>query len=124
MAGSQKLILVGTLGSDVKVKTLPSGPLGNLKVFVKESWKTQSGERGERVQIFHCNIWGPRVFSLEHLLKRGSKVYIEGKVIQREGVNRETGAEDKYFVVDVDSIIVTHVKIDGEYQDTEEEKIA
>lgn len=120
MAGNQVFICTGTLGSNVKVRKLPSGALGEIDIFVKESWTNKSGERAERVQIFHANIWGNRILALEHLLLKGSKVWCQGKFVQRSSHDKETGKESKFWVLDVDVITVTHVKENGDYFDVEE----
>lgn len=119
MAGNQKFICVGTLGNDVKIRQMNKGPLGEINVFVKEQWTTKVGEKCERLQIFHCNIWGNKVLAIEHLLKKGSKVYIEGKIVMRSSFDEILKVENKYVVVDAEVVTVTHVKQDGEYAEAE-----
>ena len=115
MAGNQVFICTGTLGGNVKIKAFGTNPLGEIDIFVKENWVNKSGEKQERVQVFHANIWGSRVLSMEHLLLKGSKVWCQGKLAQREAKDGS-----KYWVIDADVITVTHVKEDGEYYDVEE----
>jgi len=120
MAGNQKFICVGTLGNDVKIRHLEKNPLGEINVFIKEQWTTKAGEKCERLQIFHCNIWGNRVLAMRHLLRKGSKVYIEGKIVQRAETDEISKKVTKYIVVDADVVTVTHVKENGEYSDVDE----
>ena len=82
MAGSvNKVILVGNLGRDPEVRTMPSGEkMVQFSVATSETWRDKSsGERKEktewhRVVIFNDNI----VKVVENYVKKGSTVYIEG----------------------------------------------
>lgn len=82
MAGSvNKVILVGNLGDDPEVITGQNGKFCTMSIATSESWKDKStGERKEvtdwhRVKIFNETL----VDVAEKYLKKGSKVYIEGK---------------------------------------------
>lgn len=110
MPGQQKFICIGNLGNDVKIKAVSSSPLGVLHVFVKEKWTTKGGVNSERTQIFTCNLWGPRAIALEHLLKKGSLVYIEGRIVKRDFITKDTGETTEHDVVDIDVINVLRVK--------------
>ena len=88
MAGSvNKVILVGNLGRDPEIKSLPSGErLAQLSIATSETWRDKSsGERKEktewhRVVIFNDNI----VKVVENYVKKGSTVYIEGALQTRK----------------------------------------
>lgn len=88
MAGSvNKVILIGNLGRDPEIKSLPSGErLCQLSIATSETWRDKSsGEKKEktewhRVVIFNDNI----VKVAENYLKKGSTVYIEGALQTRK----------------------------------------
>ncbi len=88
MAGSvNKVILVGNLGRDPEIKSLPSGErLAQLSIATSETWRDKSsGEKKEktewhRVVIFNENI----VKVVENYVKKGSTVYIEGALQTRK----------------------------------------
>ena len=88
MAGSvNKVILVGNLGRDPEIKSLPSGErLCQLSIATSETWRDKSsGEKKEktewhRVVIFNENI----VKVVENYVKKGSTVYIEGALQTRK----------------------------------------
>jgi single-strand DNA-binding protein len=88
MAGSvNKVILVGNLGRDPEIKSLPSGErLAQLSIATSETWRDKSsGEKKEktewhRVVIFNDNI----VKVVENYVKKGSTVYIEGALQTRK----------------------------------------
>ena len=87
MAGSvNKVILVGNLGRDPEIRTMPSGErMAQLSIATSETWRDKSsGERKEktewhRVVIFNDNI----VKVAENYLKKGSTVYVEGSLQTR-----------------------------------------
>lgn len=110
MSGIQCFTASGRLGADVKVKELINGPLGSFDLFVKERYKTSKGEKKENLEIFKVNVWGDRIFGMQHLLKKGSLVSIRGKLRTRSTVNQETGLDNKYIVVDAEEISILFVK--------------
>jgi single-stranded DNA-binding protein len=114
MAGFQKFSLTGTLGKDVKMLPMENSILGVIHVFCREQWANKAGEKGERTQVFVCNVWGKKATSLEHLLKKGSLVQIEGKLIRREIAGDDSDLI-KDVVVDVETILVHRVKENGLY---------
>lgn len=115
MAGYQRFILTGTLGKNVKIISMPSGPLGIIQVYCKENWTSKSGEKNERTQVFFCNIWGSRALALEHLLQKGSLVQVEGKIVRRPHPSTTDDDLKLDIVVDVENIIVHRVKENGQY---------
>ncbi|MFI4997832.1 MAG: single-stranded DNA-binding protein [Hyphomicrobiales bacterium] len=88
MAGSvNKVILVGNLGKDPEVRRLNSGdPVVSLRIATSESWKDKtSGERKERTEWHDVVIFNENLGRVaEQFLKKGSKVYIEGQLQNRE----------------------------------------
>ena len=98
MAGSvNKVILVGNLGADPEVRTLPSGnKVVNLSVATSESWRDKnSGERKEKTEWHNVVIFNDQIAKVaEQYLKKGMKVYVEGQLQTRKWQD-QTGA-DKY----------------------------
>ncbi|MEQ1901669.1 MAG: single-stranded DNA-binding protein [Devosia sp.] len=98
MAGSvNKVILVGNLGADPEVRTLPSGnKVVNLSVATSESWRDRnSGERKEKTEWHRVVIFSEGLAKVaEQYLKKGSKVYLEGQLQTRKWQD-QSGA-DKY----------------------------
>lgn len=88
MAGSvNKVILIGNLGADPEVRTMPSGsPVVNLRIATSESWKDRnSGERRERTEWHRVVIFNEGLARIaEQYLHKGSKVYIEGQLQTRK----------------------------------------
>jgi single-strand DNA-binding protein len=98
MAGSvNKVILVGNLGADPEVRTLPSGgKVVNLRVATSESWRDKNtGERQERTEWHRVVIFSEGLARVaEQYLRKGSKVYLEGQLQTRKW--QDQSGQDKY----------------------------
>lgn len=98
MAGSvNKVIIVGNLGQDPDVKSFQNGGrIANLRIATSESWKDKAtGDKKERTEWHSVTIQGDGLVGVaERYLKKGSKVYIEGKLQTRKWQD-QSGA-DRY----------------------------
>jgi len=98
MAGSvNKCIIIGNLGADPEVRTFQNGgKVCNLRIATSETWKDkQSGERREKTEWHSVAIFQEGIVRIaEQYLKKGSKVYVEGKLQTRKWQD-QSGA-DKY----------------------------
>lgn len=86
MRGVNKVILVGTLGRDPESKTFPNGgSLCQFSIATSESWiDKQTGERKEHTE-WHRIVFNNRLAEIaQQYLRKGSKVYIEGKLKTRQ----------------------------------------
>ena len=86
MAGINKVILVGNLGRDPETRYMPSGdPIANVSVATSRRWRDRdSGEQKERTE-WHRVVFFRRLAEIaSEYLKKGSKVYIEGRLQTRE----------------------------------------
>ena len=89
--GNNKLILVGNLGADPETRYMPSGSaVTNLSVATSESWKDkQTGEQNERTE-WHKVVMFDRLAEIAaEYLRKGSQVYIEGKLQTRKWQDRD-----------------------------------
>jgi single-strand DNA-binding protein len=98
MAGSvNKVILIGNLGADPEVRTFGNGgKVANLRIATSETWKDKtSGERKEKTEWHTVSVMQDGLVGIcERFLKKGSKVYIEGKLQTRKWQD-QSGA-DRY----------------------------
>lgn len=96
MSGSiNKVILIGNLGKDPEIRTMQNGDkVANLRLACTESWKDRSGERKERTEWVSVVIFGPLAGVVERYAKKGSKVYVQGKIQTRKWQD-QSGA-DRY----------------------------
>lgn len=88
MSGSvNKTILVGNLGADPEVKSFQNGGrIANLRLATSESWKDKAtGEQKERTEWHSVTLNSDGLVSVaERFLRKGSKVYVEGKLQTRK----------------------------------------
>ena len=98
MAGSvNKVILIGNLGRDPEVRSFQNGgKVCNLRIATSETWKDKStGERRERTEWHSVAIFQEGLVRIaEQYLKKGSKVYIEGKLQTRKW--QDQSGQDRY----------------------------
>ena len=98
MAGSvNKVILVGNVGKDPEIRTFGNGgKVANFSVATSETWKDkQSGERKEKTEWHNVAIFNDGLVGIvERYVKKGSKVYIEGKLQTRKWQDKD--GNDKY----------------------------
>lgn len=84
--GVNKVILIGNLGQDPEVKYMPNGnAVANVTVATSESWKDKNtGEQTDKTE-WHRVVFFRRLAEIVgEYLKKGSKVYIEGKLQTRK----------------------------------------
>ncbi len=82
--GINKVILIGNLGSDPEVKYTPSGvPVANFSLATSETWNDKSGERQERTEWHRLVLWRKLAEIAGQYLKKGSKIYVDGKLQTR-----------------------------------------
>ena len=84
MAGVNKAILVGNLGKDPEVRHLESGrAVANFSLATSETYKNREGERVTHTEWHNVVLWTPLAEIAERFLRKGSQVYIEGKMTTR-----------------------------------------
>lgn len=88
--GVNKVILIGNLGRDPESRTRPSGgTVVNLALATSESWRGKDGQNQERTE-WHRVVFFDRLADIANqYLRKGSKVYIEGKLQTREWTDRD-----------------------------------
>jgi len=85
MAGVNKVILVGNLGKDPEVRHLEGGnSVANFTLATNEYYKDKQGARVERTEWHNISAWRGLAELAEKYLKKGSQVYIEGKLRTRQ----------------------------------------
>lgn len=84
MAGVNKVILLGNLGRDPEVKHLDNGKaVANFSIATSENYKNKQGERVTNSEWHNIVLWSPLAEIAEKYLKKGSHVYVEGKLTTR-----------------------------------------
>jgi single-strand DNA-binding protein len=89
--GINKVILVGNLGADPESRAMPSGSaVTNIRVATSESWKDKNtGDQQERTEWHNVAFFGRLAEVSAEYLRKGSQVYIEGKLRTRKWQDRD-----------------------------------
>ena len=110
MAGVNKVILIGNLGADPEVRTTPQGAtVANIRLAVSETWKDGDGQRQERTEWVNLVLWRQQADIAQRFLRKGSKIYVEGKLNTRTWDDKATG--QKRYATDV--VVETFTMLDG-----------
>ena len=96
MSSVNKAIILGNLGRDPEIRATQDGTLvANLSVATSESWKDRNtGDRKERTEWHRITVWGKLAEICEKYLRKGSKVYLEGKIQTRKWTDQN--GQDRY----------------------------
>lgn len=96
MASVNKVILIGNLGADPETRYLPSGDaVTNIRIATSEKWKDKSGDQQEHTEWHRIAFFGKLAEIAGEYLKKGSPVYVEGRIRTRKWQDKESG-QDRY----------------------------
>ena len=95
MASVNKVILIGNLGADPETRYLPSGDaVTNIRIATTENWKDKSGDKQEHTEWHRISFFGRLAEIAGEYLKKGSPVYVEGRIRTRKWQDKE--GQDRY----------------------------
>lgn len=95
MASVNKVILIGNLGADPETRYLPNGDaVTNLRLATTETWKDKNGEKQEKTEWHRISLYRRLAEVAGEYLKKGSAVYIEGRLETRKWQDKE--GQDRY----------------------------
>lgn len=96
MAGINKVIIVGFLGNDPEIRTMPNGEqVANITVATSESWTDKNtGERKEQTEWHRIVIYRKLAEIAAQYLHKGSQVYVEGRLKTRKW--QDNNGQDRY----------------------------
>lgn len=93
-----KITLIGNLGRDPELRYTPSGQaVTNFNMATTEKWQGQDGQLQERTTWWKVSVFGKQAETVNQHLKKGSKVYVEGRMISdpKTGGPRTYEKQDK-----------------------------
>jgi len=80
-----KIMLIGNLGRDPEMNYTPSGvAVTKFSLAVSRTYKTSSGEKRDETEWFNVVAWNKLAETCNTYLRKGNKVYIEGRLTQRK----------------------------------------
>ncbi|WP_455019490.1 single-stranded DNA-binding protein, partial [Kingella denitrificans] len=96
-----KVMLIGRLGRDPEVRYMPNGsPVCNFSVATSETWTDRnSGQRQERTEWHNITLYGRVAEVAGQYLKKGSQVYLEGRIQSRKYTDKNGVERTAYEIV-------------------------
>ena len=95
-----KVILIGRLGRDPETRYMPNGDaVCNFSIATSESWKDQSGQKKERTEWHNITMYRKLAEIAAQYLKKGSQVYIEGRIQSRKYTGKDGIERTAYEIV-------------------------
>jgi len=95
-----KVILVGRLGRDPETRYTGSGQaVANFSLATDESYKDKNGERQKRTEWHKIVVWGKQAEIAQQYLKKGSLIFIEGRIQSREWQDKEGQKRTSFEIV-------------------------
>jgi single-strand DNA-binding protein len=109
-----KVQLIGNIGMNPEVKTLDGGKkLAKMSIATNESYKNAKGEYVKETQWHNLIAWGKTAELVEKLLKKGSEVAVEGKLINRNYMDKE-GVKRYITEIEVHELLLVGAKTAAE----------
>ena len=96
MSGSlNKVMLIGNVGNDPDVRTTSSGTrVANLSLATSRQWTNKDGSEQEKTEWHRLTVWGKLVDVVERYVKKGDRLYVEGRIEYSES---ESDGQKKYW---------------------------
>jgi len=95
-----KVILVGRLGRDPETRFTSGGQaVANFSVATDETYKDRNGERQKRTEWHKIVVWGKQAEIAQQYLKKGSLIFIEGRIQSREWQDKEGQKRTSFEIV-------------------------
>lgn len=91
-----KVILIGNLGRDPEMRSLPSGqPVATFSLATNRRWKDREGQRQEQTEWHNIVVFGRQAEVAGQYLTKGKQIYVEGRIQTRSWDDKQSG-EKKY----------------------------
>jgi single-strand DNA-binding protein len=117
MAGKSvnKVILLGNLGKDPEVKYTPQGtPVAKIALATNERYKDKDGQWQDRTEWHNLVLWQRLAEIAGEYLKKGSKVYVEGRLQTRSWEDKQTNQKKYMTEVVVNDLVLLGGRGEGE----------
>ena len=91
--GLNKCMLIGNVGNDVEVRATSSGArVAKFSLATNRSWTDRAGQKQEKAEWHRCSVFGGLVDVVERHVKKGDRLYVEGRIeysqTEKDGVTR------------------------------------
>jgi single-strand DNA-binding protein len=107
-----RITLLGGLGQDPTLKYTPNGAaVCTFSLATSESWTDKNGDKQSETQWHNIVVWGKQAESCNQYLKKGSKAYIEGKLVHRSYDDKEG---NKRYISEIKATTVQFLSSGGD----------
>ena len=99
-----KTLLAGNLTRDPEIKfTAKGSAIANFTIAHNRKWRTEAGEDKEEVSFIDCVVFGKTAENVAKFFKKGSAIFVEGRLKQESWDDKATGQKRSKLVVIVES---------------------
>tara|TARA_R110002126_G_C10104267_1_gene466554 strand:+ start:73 stop:450 length:378 start_codon:yes stop_codon:yes gene_type:complete len=110
--GLNKATLIGNLGADPETRQVGETNVTSLRIATSETFKDRSGEQQERTEWHRLNLWDKLSDIAQQYLKKGSRIYVEGKIETRQW---DKDGEKRYSTeIRVQQMLMLDAKAEGQ----------
>lgn len=115
MNSLNKIMLIGNVGADPDIRSTPAGAqVANFRVACTERWTDQQGQKQERTEWITVVAWRGLADVIQRFVRKGSKVYVEGKLTTRTWEDRNGGGKRYATEVVASELILLSYANDGQ----------
>ena len=115
MANLNKVTLIGRLGQDPEIRYTQSGSaVANATIATNDFWTDKQGEKQERTEWHSLVLWGKLADLAQSYLKKGSQVYVEGRLQTRDWEDQQG---QKHYKTEV--VVTTMQFLDSKISDSD-----
>lgn len=113
--------IIGNTTKDIELKSTQSGQnVCSFSVATNRSWKGSDGEKKEQVEYHNIVAWGKLAEICAEYIKKGTKVYVDGRLQTRE-YETDSGKKSRTEIVAENVIILTKNESKGTYEEPNDE---
>lgn len=102
MASLNKFMAMGNLTRDPESRTAGSNQVVGFSLAINRKYKDRNGQQGEEVLFIECESWGQPGAIIMQYCKKGSKLYIEGRLKMEQWTDKNSGEKRSRIKVSVD----------------------
>jgi single-strand DNA-binding protein len=111
-------MLIGNLGADPEVRTTPNGSrVATFSLATSRQWNAEGGQKQEKTEWHRCVVWNNRASGLadvvEKYLKKGDRVYVEGRIEYRSYEDKKDGQTKYITEINVRDMVMLSGRSDG-----------
>ena len=110
-----KVMIIGNLTRDPELKNIPNGtPVATFGVATNRVWTDQAGQKQERVEFHNIVVWRRLAEICGQYLKKGAKIYIEGRLETRDWVGQDDVKRYRTEIVGNNMIMLDRIGATGD----------